>query len=65
MPVHIRGLSPPRPPNCHSASVMKAFTFCLKVGDESRAAVTDPRALTNQIRVADPVEEGGSDETEG
>lgn len=44
---------------------MKAFTFCLKVGDESRAAATDPGALTNQIRVAGPVEEGGSDEKEG
>lgn len=64
VPVRIRDLSPPRSPNCHSASVMKAFTFCLKVGDESRPAVVDLAALTNQIRVADPREESGSDERE-
>lgn len=62
MPVHIRDLSPPHSPNCHSPSVMKAFTFSLKVGDESPTAVTDLDALTNQIRVAHPGAEGGSDE---
>lgn len=65
VPVHIRDLSPPHSLNCHSASVMKAFTFCLKVGDESRTAVTDLAALTNQIRVADPGEGSGSDERGG
>lgn len=65
VPVHIRVLSPPHSPDCHSASVMKAFTFCLKVGDESRTAVMDLAALTNHIRVADPREETGTDEREG
>lgn len=65
VPVHIWALSPPHSPTCHSAGLMKAFTFCLKVGDESRTAVTDLAALTNQIRVADPGRESGSEEREG
>lgn len=64
MPVHIRDLSPPRSPNCHSASGMKASPFCLKVGDESPTAVPDLAVLTNQIRIADPGKKTGSDERE-
>lgn len=61
VPVRITGLSPPDSPTCHSPSVMKAFSFCLKVGDERGAAVRDLVALTDRIRVADPGEryEGG------
>lgn len=65
VPVHIWDLSSPHSPNCHSAGVMKAFTFCLKVGDQSRTAVTDLAALTHPIRVADPGQESGSEEREG
>lgn len=65
MPVHIRDLSPPDCPTCHSARLMKASSFCLKVGDERRTAVRDLVGLTDQIRVAHPRERGMREEREG
>lgn len=57
MPVHIMGLSSPDSPTCHSSGVIKACSFCLKVGDERRTAVRDLVGLTDQIRIADHGEE--------
>lgn len=65
MPVHITDLSPPDSPTCHSPSVMKASSFCLKVGDERGTAVRDPVGLTDRIRVANPGERGTREEREG
>lgn len=65
VPVHITGLSPPDRLTCHSASVMKAFTFCLKVGDERGAAGRDLLALTDQIKEPDAGERGTRDKRRG
>lgn len=65
VPVHITDLSPPDSPTCHSPGVMKASSFCLKVGDERRTAVRDPVGLTDWIRAADPRERGTREEREG
>ncbi len=65
VPVRITGLSSPGSPTCHSPSVMKASSFCLKVGDERGTAVRDLVGLTDRIRVADPGQRGTREEREG
>lgn len=52
VPVQITGLSPPASASRHSPGVMKACSFCLKVGDERLTAVRDPVGLTDPITVA-------------
>lgn len=56
VPVPIMDLSPHDSHSCHSPSLMKVSSFCLKVGDERRTAVRDLVGLTDLIRVATVVE---------